>query len=147
MFRDFLRSRFFSAAIIFTTCLRCETRSLSSASSSLGRGLGSGLTPSAKRASTSASMASVLARRPRAFAKSRTCRGFTTDAAKPSSCSMRAARSSRPPVASSTTRSGRTRFSMDDSSPTPATRFENRNASPAGRTKTSSQSPDTSIPT
>ena len=62
-----------------------------------------GRTCLANSASTSASMSSVFANRPRALAKSRTCRGFTTATAQPASIKSATSWRSYPPVASTTT--------------------------------------------
>jgi hypothetical protein len=61
----------------------------------------------AKWAKTRASSRSVLANRPRALAKSRTCRGLTITTGKPTACKAWSSARSRPPVASNKMRAGR----------------------------------------
>ncbi len=73
-----------------------------------------GRTRSAKSAKRSASKSSVLASWPVAFAKSRTCRGFTTTAGKPANANAATTARSYPPVASSTMRRGSKRREPSD---------------------------------
>ncbi len=75
--------RFFSAVSISTSCRRRARIAASAWVCSSGRGRGSGRMTSAKCANVWASNASVLASRPVALAKSRTCRGLTTTTGTP----------------------------------------------------------------
>ena len=70
--------RIFSAARMSTSWRRRPTRSISALRSSSGSGRGCGRLASAKAAMIFASRRSVLARKPRLLAKSRTWRGLTT---------------------------------------------------------------------
>ena len=89
-------SRFRSAVIISTSC-RWRFKSASSSRVFSSRTVrGSGRTDCAYRAITNASMLSVLARRPRALAKARTCRGLTTASGNPAPASTCSKRRSRP---------------------------------------------------
>ncbi len=88
---------------------------------SSSRGSHSGLSPtatSAMRASTAASMASVLARLPRPRAKCRARAGSTSTTGKPAACSAVSVRRSYPPEATSTTRRAATPASAPASSRT-----------------------------
>ena len=71
-------------------------------------------TRSAKRAITSASSVSVLAKRPIARAKSRIWRGLTTQSGSPTPARAAATVASKPPVASSTTRATDSPLEADD---------------------------------
>ena len=94
--------RFFSAVIMSTTWRRRTTRASSSCVSSSRSGRTWGRIRSAKSASTAASMASVFASCPVAFAKSLTWRGFTATTGRDDPASAATALRSSPPVTSST---------------------------------------------
>ena len=81
-------SRLFLSAVSISTIWRRRARTADSSwLFSSGRGRGVGRTTSAKWARIWASRVSVLASRPVALAKSRTCRGFTTATGRPPSAS------------------------------------------------------------
>ena len=139
-------SRFCSMVRIPISWRRRSSNASSSRAVSSGRGLGSARVTAAKWASTRASMASVLARCPIALAKSRTWRGLTTSTGSPARQSAAATAASRPPVASRTTRRGRSGASRATSSawPSGVLATVKTGASP---TATSSLALETSMPT
>jgi len=99
--------RFFSAVTISTNWLRRVISASSSRTSFSGTPRGSGRTRSPNSAITPASTLSVFASLPIAFAKSLTCRGFTTATGSPARTSAIASSRSYPPVASITISCGR----------------------------------------
>lgn len=102
---------------------------------------------SANSAGTAASIASVLARRPRALAKSRTRRGSATPSKRPARDRWATALASYPPVASRTMRVGARGASQSARAWQPSSVLGNWRAVPSGRTCTSRVSLDTSMPT
>ena len=99
--------RLTSMTRISTSWPRRDSRASSARCSGAGAaGRGSGRTASAKWARASASIRSVLARRPVALAKSRAWRGLTAATGMPAACRAARAGGSYPPVASRTTRAG-----------------------------------------
>ena len=96
--------RLVSMPIILMIWRRRPTSSARWTRSGSRRGRACGRTRSAKRAITSASSVSVLAKRPIARAKSRIWRGLTTQSGNPTPARAAATVASKPPVASSTTR-------------------------------------------
>src|SRR5215203_1267649 len=130
--------RFFSATIISSSWRLLRSMSCKTRASSSGGTLGGGPTAPAKRARTSASILSVLARRPAALAKSRACLGLTTATAIPAAATATAAGRSYLPVASKTTKSGRTPSrSRARSSSMPARSLATEKISPSGSEQTS----------
>ena len=99
-------SRLRSATIISMIWRRRATRSASSWVASSASGRKSGLVASTKRAIMLASIGSVFARRPSAWAKWRTCAGLTTTTGSEAPASAAATTVSKPPVASTAIRSG-----------------------------------------
>src|SRR6202453_4051086 len=112
-----------------------------------GRGRTSGRMRSAKRAITSASSVSVLAKRPMALAKSRIWRGLTTQSGSPMPARAAATVASKPPVASRTTRATGSFFRRLPRSSSPLPSRETWNASLDGLRWMSRRSLETSIPT
>jgi hypothetical protein len=94
-----------------------------------------------------ASRASVLASRPVARAKARIWRGLTTASGTPAPASAAATATSKPPVASSTTRVGVRPARRATRSSRPASSRETAKVSPVGRRCTSRRSLATSMPT
>src|SRR5713226_3531425 len=140
-----LARRFFSAVSISTNWRRRVTSASSAWACSFANGRASGRTASPKRASTSASSRSVLASRPVARAKSRTCLGLTIATAIPLVARALATGVSRPPVASRITKSGG--VSCLSNSRIPASSLATEKAAPADPMNTSSAALATSIPT
>jgi hypothetical protein len=138
--------RVFSSARIVTNCLRRSTRSISSRRSSSGNGRTGGCTFWANPASTKASIRSVLARIPKARAKSRTCLGLTTASAKPRAANAVATFVSKPPVASITINSGASGTIHAHNCSRPAQSLPKRRVSRSGKQATSSHCFETSIP-
>src|ERR1700733_1389850 len=99
-------SRLRSATIISMIWRRRATRSASSCVASSGSSRKSGLVASTKRAIMPASIGSVFARRPSAWAKWRTCAGLTTTTGSEAPASAATTTVSKPPVASTAIRSG-----------------------------------------
>src|SRR5215212_7950705 len=112
-----------------------------------GRGRVGGLTRSAKRAITSASSVSVLARRPIALAKARIWRGLTTQSGSPAPARAAATVASKPPVASRTTRATGKSLRRPARRSSPFASRGTQKASPGGLRWTSRRSLDTSMPT
>jgi hypothetical protein len=94
-----------------------------------------------------ASIRSVLASCPVAFAKSRTCRGLTTTTGNASAARAATQRSSYPPVASRTMSSGASTRSRSTSVRTPRSSFATVHRSPLGLTATTNSALATSMPT
>ena len=140
-----LLRRFFSAVNISTNWRRRVTSASSAWACSVGNGRAAGRTASPKRASTSASRRSVLASRPVARAKSRTCLGLTIATAIPVAASALATGVSKPPVASRMTRSAGASCLSNCWIPTSSLATEK--ATPADPMNTSSATLATSIPT
>ena len=92
-------SRLRSATIISMIWRRRATRSASSWVASSASGRKSGLVASTKRAIMLASIGSVFAQRPSAWAKWRTCAGLTTTTGREAPASAAATTVSKPPVA------------------------------------------------
>src|SRR5229473_1735583 len=137
--------RFFSAVSISTNWRRRVTSASSAWACSSANGRASGRTASPKRASTSASSRSVLASLPVARAKSRTCRGLTIATAIPAAATALATGVSRPPVASTITKSAG--FICLSNSRIPTSSLATEKAPPADPMNTSSATLATSIPT
>jgi hypothetical protein len=142
-----LARRFFSAVNISTTWRRRWSSAASAWVSSSFQGRGVGWIAWPKRASTRASKASVLARHPKALAKSRAWRGLMTAVSRCASTSAAATDVSKPPVASRTIRRGERACSQPVSSAKPASSRDTRNRSWAGQVATSRWALATSIPT
>jgi hypothetical protein len=140
-------SRCPSAVIIWMICRRRAIRSASAVVSTSASGRIVGLVAWANRAITAASIGSVFARLPSAWAKARTCAGLTTATGKPAAPRPAATTLSSPPVASTATIAGANGCSRSISSSIPAASRPTTNASPAGRTCTSNPAFATSIPT
>jgi len=141
-------SRFFSATSTSSSCRRRVSRASSSRAVSSASGRGCGRTRSANRARMAASRRSVFASWPVALAKSRTWRGFATTTGTPAAASAATTGRSNPPVASQTSRAGfRRRSSRATRSVIPASSFATGQASPVGRSTTSTVALDTSSPT
>src|ERR1700677_806664 len=111
-----------------------------------GRGRTSGRMRSAKRAITSASSVSVLAKRPMALAKSRIWRGLTTQSGSPMPARAAATVASKPPVALRTTRATGSFFRRLTRSSSPLPSRETWNASLDGLRWMSRRPLETSIP-
>ena len=141
------RRRLCSEVSISKSCSRRSTRARSSRVRSSGRGRTGGLIASANSANTWASMASVLASWPLAWAKLRTWRGLTNDTGSPASSSSLATNVSYPPVASSTTPRGSRGTSWSTIEAMPSASLVYCLASSVGSIATSSCLDDTSIPT
>ena len=94
----------------------------------------------------SASMRSVFASWPVARAKSRTWRGFITTTGNPTAANAATTARSYPPVASSTTRVGMSRWSRSDRPRSSASSLRRRQRSPPGRAATTSSAFETSMP-
>ena len=140
-------SRCPSAVIIWIICRRRAIRSASAVVSASASGLIAGLVAWANRAITAASIGSVFARLPSAWAKARTCAGLTTTTGSPAAPRPAATTLSRPPVASTATSAGASGRSRSISASMPAASRPTANAEPAGRTCTSNLDFATSIPT
>src|SRR6266446_3882184 len=136
--------RCFSAVSISINWRRRVTSASSAWACSFTNGRASGRTASPKRASTSASSRSVLASLPVARAKSRTCRGLTIATAIPAAARALATEVSRPPVASTITKSAG--FVCLSNSRIPTSSLVTEKAPPAGPMNTSSATLATSIP-
>jgi len=141
-----VRRRLRSEVTISTNWRRRSTRPRSSRDFASGSGRLGGLTPCAKRASTRASIESVLASLPIARAKSRTCQGFTIDTGRPPSSSSAATDTSSAPVASKTTPQGCRAMTHSTSRPMPWPSLLNRWTCPPGSTAVSKYAAETSIP-
>ena len=141
------RRRLCSEVSISKSCSRRSTRARSSRVRSSGRGRTGGLIASANSANTWASMASVLASWPLAWAKLRTWRGLTNDTGSPASSSSLATNVSYPPVASSTTPRGSRGTSWSTIEAMPSASLVYCLASSVGSIATSSCLDYTSIPT
>jgi hypothetical protein len=140
-------SRWRSAPIMATIWRLRPTRSAKNRVCLSGSGLGSRPVASAKCAMTPASIGSVLARWPIAFAKARTCTGLTTATGSPAAPMAAATTVSNPPVASNATICTESVLNRAASFSTPAALRSTANVSPLGRTTTSRRSFETSIPT
>ena len=139
--------RFFSeTSMVITWCLRAA-RELRAWVSASRRGRTGGRTTSAKWARTAASSESVFASFPVALAKSRTWRGLTTTTGTASAARAATNGSSKPPEASSSTMTGSRVFSRETSCLIPASLWETRHLSSAGRMATSTWALATSMPT
>ena len=112
-----------------------------------GRARGCGWGAWTKRAITTASIRSVLARLPSAWAKARTWAGLTTATGSLAAANPAATTVSNPPVASTATTRGACGRSRRINSSMPSAVRGTWNASPAGSTCTSRQALDTSTPT
>ena len=141
-----VRNRLRSLVSISMSWRRRSTRPPNSRASASGRGRLGGLTASAKRPRTNASMRSVLASLPTARAKSRTCRGLTIATGRPPRSNSAATGISSAPVASTTTPEGSSALSHSTRSPMPWLSLLNCRTSPLGTTAVSSWVLDTSIP-
>jgi len=140
-------SRFFSAVNMSTSCLRRVRTSVSSLVCSSFNGRISGLIDSPKRAMMSASMRSVFASVPIAFAKFLIWRGLIITTGNPAVAKAEATGISSPPVASNTMRSGEISASLSISGPNSFSQLDIvQNAFP-GRDAISNFSFATSIPT
>src|SRR5216684_3830362 len=137
--------RFFSAVSISINWRRRVTSASSAWACASANGRASGRTASPKRASTSASSRSVLASLPVARAKSRTCRGLTIATGIPAAARALATGVSRPPVASTITKSAG--FICLSNSWIPTSSLATEKAPPADPMNTSSDTLATSIPT
>src|SRR5229473_3848832 len=137
--------RFFSAVSISINWRRRVTSASSAWACASANGRASGRTASPKRASTSASSRSVLASLPVARAKSRTCRGLTIATGIPAAARAPATGVSRPPVASTITKSAG--FICLSNSWIPTSSLATEKAPPADPMNTSSATLATSIPT
>lgn len=126
---------------------RRASRSARCRVASSGSGRGTGLTPSPKRAMTSASMASVFARCPAALAKARILAGSTMMTGRPAAASVAATTVSKPPVASTITRAGLRGPSRAMRRSRPLALRSTVKCSPPGRTAMSSCFLETSTPT
>ena len=125
---------------------RRATNACNSWASAPANGRTGGRTRSANCANTSASNSSVLARRPNAPAKSRTCLGLTRLTGRP----FREGRDHRafvPPVASMTTSVGANGSNHATSAAIPSGVLSKRRAAPSGRRCVSSDPLETSMPT
>ena len=127
-------SRLRSATIISMIWRRRATRSASSWVASSASGRKSGLVASTKRAIMLASIGSVFARRPSAWAKWRTCAGLTTTTGSEAPASAAATTVSKPPVASTAIRSGPSVPMRSTSSVRPLPSRATTKVSPSGRT-------------
>ena len=141
-----VRNRLRSLVSISMSWRRRSTRPPNSRASASGRGRLGGLTASAKRPRTNASMRSVLASLPTARAKSRTCRGLTIATGRPPRSNSAATGISSAPVASTTTPEGSSALSHSTRPPMPWLSLLNCRTSPLGTTAVSSWVLDTSIP-
>jgi hypothetical protein len=135
------------AVTIWTSCCRRFTNAFKARVSGSASRVGGGFITSAKCASTSASITSVLARRPLARAKLWTCRGFSKATAIFFVSSRSNAAISYPPLASKTTSSGFERSSIRIRRAIPGRSLETCARFPLGLKATSKQSRETSIPT
>src|SRR3954454_23544391 len=113
---------------------RRATRSARSCVASSGRGRTSGFMSWPKRAIMAASIGSVLARVPAAWAKWRGWAGWATTSGRPAPASAAATTVSKPPVASTMTRSGVSGKSRSISSARPLPSRATAKAMPSGQT-------------
>lgn len=136
-----------SAPIIATIWRRRETRSARSCVASSGSGRIVGFVASTKWAITAASIGSVLARLHSAFGEGTHLRRIEHDDRQARTSHPAATTVSNPPVASTAMAAGPKGLSLSIRAAIPSPSRLTKNASPLGRTATSSRSFDTSIPT